>query len=224
MRIIFAIPGANFSREFMINWTRVLTYCISKGHDVIMSAHYSSMVHFARAKCLGYDVMRGENQKPFGGDVQYDVIICMDSDNMITPEHVQRLLDSPHDVTCGIYMMADNIHFATVKEWDLDYFRKNGTFQFLTVDDLPELQKDDYVPVAYSGLGCTAIKYGVLEKLKYPPFYRPLEVIPSNEEGRPDMIDMQSEDVCLFRNINDIGIKTYIDTHLRVGHQKLVVL
>jgi len=223
MRIVFALPGPSFSREFLINWSRILSYCTSKGHEVIISAHFSSMVHFARAKCFGYDVTRGADQKPFGGDVEYDVIVCIDSDVLASPEDVQKLLDSPHDVTAGLYMMADNTHFATVKEWDLEHFKKNGSFQFLTPAAVQDLSAEQYVPVAYSGLGFTAFKRGALEKVSYPPFWRPLEVIEVGD-GKPAMVDMTSEDVSLAKNLADKGVVTYIRTDLRVGHQKLMVL
>lgn len=222
MRIIFALPGPSFSREFLINWSRILSYCTSKGHEVIISAHFSSMVHFARAKCFGYDVTRGADQKPFGGQVDYDVLITIDSDILATPEDIQKLLDSPHSITSGLYMMSDNTHLATVKEWDLDYFRKNGSFQFLTPADVAGFT-DLYTPMSYSGMGFMAFKKGVLEQVSYPPFWRPLEVI-EMEGDAPDMVDMVSEDVALAKNLADKGLVTYIRTDLRVGHQKMMVL
>ena len=54
---------------------------------------------------LGGDVLAGPNQKPFQGKVDYDVIVWIDSDIIFTPEDVFKLLDSPHDVTAGVYMM-----------------------------------------------------------------------------------------------------------------------
>ena len=102
MKIIFALPGREYSREFLMSWSDLLVQCTAKGHQVLVSQNYSSVVHFARARCLGGDVMAGQDQKPFQGKVDYDVIVWIDSDIIFTPEDVFKLLDSPHDVTAGV--------------------------------------------------------------------------------------------------------------------------
>jgi hypothetical protein len=59
-----------------------------------------------------------------------------------------------------------------VKEWNVDYFKKFGSFQFMKVDDFEKAPK--FVPVAYNGMGFFACRKGVIEKLKYPYFSYPL--------------------------------------------------
>jgi hypothetical protein len=186
----------------------------------MISQQYSSVVHFARAKCLGGDVMKGPDQKPFQGGVDYDVMMWIDSDIVFKPEDFFNLLESPHDVTAGLYMMEDLQHFATVKEWNEDFFVKTGTFKFMRPEDLVRVDGVDsspYVPVAYTGMGWMMIRKGVVEDLKYPWFYSDLQTV-------GPLVDMNSEDVSFCRALQAAGHTIHVDTKCRVGHQKLMLI
>jgi hypothetical protein len=212
MKVIFCMPGKSYSREFLLAWSDLLLQATQKGHQVMMSQQYSSVVHFARTKCLGGDVLKGADQKPFQGQVDYDAIMWVDSDIVFKPADFFALLESPHDVTGGLYMMEDLQHFATVKEWNEEYFKQKGTFKFLTPDDV--IGVPQYMKVAYTGMGWMLIRKGVIEKMKYPWFR-------SDTQTLGDLTDILSEDVSFCRAIeSDI----YVDTKIRVGHQKLVTL
>jgi hypothetical protein len=181
----------------------------------MISQQYSSVVHFARAKCLGGDVLKGPDQKPFQGGVDYDVMMWIDSDVVFKPEDFFALLESPHDVTAGLYMMEDLQHFATVKEWDEEYFTQTGTFKFLNPDEITNAPQ--YMPVAYTGMGWMMIRKGVVEDLKYPWFWSDLQRI-------GDLTEMNSEDVAFCRALSAAGHQIYVDTKVRVGHQKLMLI
>ena len=212
MKIVFCLPGKEYSREFLMSWTELMMQATSKGHQCMVSQNYSSVVHFARAKCLGGDVTAGPDQKPFQGKVDYDAIMWIDSDIVFKPEDFFSLLESPHDVTAGMYMMEDMKNYAIVKEWDEEYFKKNGTFEFVKAEDMAKAT-NRYMKVAYSGMGWMLMRKGVLEEVKYPWFYGDLQKIGV-------MQDMMAEDVALCRKLNEI----YVDTTIRVGHQKKVIL
>jgi hypothetical protein len=181
----------------------------------MISQQYSSVVHFARAKCLGGDVLKGPDQKPFQGQVEYDVMMWIDSDVIFRPDDFFRLLESPHDVTAGLYMMEDMTHLAAVKDWNEDFFKKDGAFKFLRPEDVQGAP--EYMPVAYAGMGWMMIRKGVVEDIKYPWFWSPLETI-------GDFVDMNSEDVSFCKALTAAGHQVHIDTKLRVGHQKKVLL
>jgi hypothetical protein len=191
----------------------------------MISQQYSSVVHFARAKCLGGDVLKGPDQKPFQGGVDYDVMMWIDSDIVFKPEDFFALLESPHDVTAGMYMMEDLQHFATVKEWDEDFFAKNGTFKFMRPEDIGRVNSVDsdspYLPVAYTGMGWMMIRKGVVEDLKYPWFWSDLQRISSSTGP---LVDMNSEDVAFCRALQAAGHTIHVDTKCRVGHQKLMLI
>ena len=188
----------------------------------MISQQYSSVVHFARAKCLGGDVLKGPDQKPFQGSVDYDVMMWIDSDIVFKPDDFFNLLESPHDVTAGMYMMEDLQHFATVKEWNEDFFLKNGTFKFMRPDDI--VGAAQYLPVAYTGMGWMMIRKGVVEDLKYPWFHSDLQRINGVDSSTGPLVDMNSEDVAFCRALQAAAHTIHVDTKCRVGHQKLMVI
>jgi hypothetical protein len=181
-------------------------------------------------KTMGLDVLRGRTQKPFNGELEYDVYVSIDSDMVFTPSMLEALIESTdvHPVVSGYYMMADGKNLAVVKDWSVPYFAKNGTFQFLTIPDVdawrtdPENTNNPFMEVSYAGMGFFACKRGVLESLEYPFFDYPLQRI-TTEDGR-ELVDMCSEDVALSKNIQAKGFKVMLHTGLRVGHEKSVIL
>ena len=219
MRIVFCMPGREYSREFLLSWSDLLMQATAKGHQCMISQQYSSVVHFARAKCLGGDVLKGPDQKPFQGGVEYDAMMWIDSDIVFKPEDFFRILESPHDVTAGLYMMEDLQHLAVVKEWNEEYFKKNGSFEFMRPDELSSAP--EYMPVAYAGMGWMLIRKGVVEDLKYPWFRSDIN---SMFDGDKMLIDLCSEDVSFCNALKAAGHPVHVDTQLRVGHQKKMII
>ena len=219
MKVVLALPGKSFSGTFLMNWTQTVMSLSKKGYEVVVTNEYSSYVTYSRMKPLGLDVLRGADQVPFGGTLNYDVWLTIDSDIIFTPEQVIQLIEDTekYPVVSGLYRMQDGVHFATVQEWDVEYFKKYGSFEFMR--DLPA---DKYVPVAYSGMGFFACRRGVIEKLKYPYFSYPLVEIEA-EDGKI-LRDTCSEDVSFCKNLTDAGFEIMVNTGLHVGHEKTLVV
>jgi hypothetical protein len=151
-----------------------------------------------------------------------------------------------HPVVSGYYMTQDNKNFAVVKDWNKSYFAENGTFKFLQVKDTEEdikkfnteleerkkaeeekreptpLSNPNFLKVSYVGLGFFACRKEVLDSLAYPFFNRELQRM-RGKDGL-DLVDMCSEDVAFCKNIEDAGFDIMLNTRLRVGHEKYVVL
>lgn len=224
MKVVFAFPGRNFSGNFLRQWSETLVVLSQKGIDVRMVQEYSSFVSFSRMKTLGLDVLRGKDQKPFGGHVDYDVWFTIDSDIYFTPEQVLELIEDTktHPVVSGYYRMQDMKHYAVVEDWDLDYFRQHGTFKFLTVQDMNEKKKEKYMTVAYNGMGFFACRKGVIEKMEYPYFDH--EIFEFKDKNGKIIRDMCSEDVAFCKNLNKAGFDVVVNTQLLVGHEKTLVI
>jgi hypothetical protein len=220
--IVVALPGREYSGTFLTNWSETLMLMVQKGYKITMINEYSSFVSFSRMKTLGLDVLRGATQVPFGGQLDYDVWLTIDSDIVFTPHQVIELIEDvdKHPVVSGLYRMTDLKHYAAVKEWDMEYFKKHGTFQFLKVDELDTSEK--YMKVAYNGMGFFACRKGIIENLKYPYFSYPLIEI-ETEDGKL-LRDMCSEDVAFCKNLKDAGYHVIVNTSLRVGHEKTLVI
>jgi hypothetical protein len=219
MKVVLALPGRIFSGSFLMNWTQTVMTLNKKGYEIVVTNEYSSYVTYSRMKTLGLDVLRGADQVPFGGTLNYDVWLTIDSDIIFTPEQVIQLIEDTekYPVVSGLYRMQDGVHFATVQEWDVEYFKKYGSFEFMR--DLPA---DKYIPVAYSGMGFFACRRGVIEKLKYPYFSYPLVEIEA-EDGKI-LRDTCSEDVSFCKNLTDAGFEIMVNTDLHVGHEKTLVV
>lgn len=220
MKIVVALPGRSFSGTFLKNWSTTILTLTKKGHRVIMVNEYSSFVPFSRMKTLGLDVRRGQHQKPFGGEIEYDVWLTIDSDIVFTCDQVLELIEDTKTfpVVSGLYKMQDMRNFACVKDWDIEYFKLHGSFRFM--QEIPRHIK--YVPVAYNGMGFFACRKGVIEKLQYPYFSYPLIEI-ETEDGKV-LRDMCSEDVAFCKNLTDAGFEVMVNTSIVVGHEKTLVI
>lgn len=221
-KVIVALPGRKYSGNFLKNWSKALILLLNKGYELTLINDYSSFVPFSRMKTLGLDVMRGATQVPFDGKIDYDVWLTIDSDIFFLPEDVLTLIEDTekHPVVSGLYRMEDLKHYAAVKEWDTEFFKKHGTFEFIKVNELDTSEK--YMKVAYNGMGFFACRKGVIENLKYPYFSYPLIEIEA-EDGKL-LRDMCSEDVAFCKNLKDAGYSIIVNTNLRVGHEKTFVI
>lgn len=226
-KVIFAIPGDNFSSKFLLSWTATLNALWeSKKYDLVISTGISSYVTFARMQTLGLDVLRGVGQKPFD-NMDFDVWITIDSDIIFTPQQVIDLIESTkiHPVVSGMYRMSNLTSYAIVKDWNTEYFAKNGKFEFLTPDDVEKWKKETslkYLPVSYTGMGFFAVTREVLKKMTYPYFNADIQEI-ITEDGKI-LRDLCSEDVAFCKNIQKLGYSIVVDTDIRVGHNKLIVI
>jgi hypothetical protein len=226
-KIIFALPGDNFSSKFLIAWTSTISKVWDmRKYEIMISPATGSFVSFVRMHTLGLDTLRGDKQKPFDGH-NFDVWITIDSDIVFTPEQVIDLIESTehHPVVAGMYRMADLTNFAFVKDWDLTFFKKNGSFKFTTPEEIENWKKETgfkYYPVVYTGMGFMAIKKEVFDKMNYPYFDSETEVIEC-EDGKV-IRDICSEDVAFSKNIIKAGYDIMINTDIRVGHIKPLVI
>lgn len=227
--IIFCIPGNSFSNRFLNSWTNLISDLGSK-YTIILSNRYSSQVNFARAMCLGADVLAGPDQKPFGnGKMKYDAIIWLDSDMVFDSRTVDKLIQGclyTYPVYSGIYAMDGGHQLCCVENWDEEYYKEHGTFEFLSVEEgarrIANMQP--YVKAAYVGFGCLALRYGVIEHkdFKYPWFFR--NIIQFKKDDRI-ITDGTSEDVSFIRNLIDNKIidSVIVNLELRFGHEKTIV-
>lgn len=214
-KIIFCLPGSHFTGSFLDSWSNLLIYCISKKIQFAIQRKESSVVNYARTKCLAANVLRGRNQKPFDGKLDYTHLMWIDSDIVFKPEQFQKLLNLDKDIVAGVYSMQDGIHYAAVEEWDEEYFLQNGTFKFLKKDGING--RLDLLNVAYSGMGFMLIKKGVFESIDYPWFE------PIHQEIK-HIVDFTSEDVAFCLKAGSKGFKIFIDPTIIVGHEKNIIL
>ncbi len=220
-KIVFCIPGNRFSDTFLKCWTILYDKCLKNGYQPVLSNAYTSNVYYVRSLCLKLDNHGGKFQKPFKG-MDYDYICWIDSDMVFSWEQLKALIDDDRDVISGIYMMQNQVEFTTVLNWDDDYFHRNGKFQFLDMKTVQQLiQTMPVQKCSYTGLGFTLMKKGVIERVPYPPF---MPRVYEYKTINGDMEEFASEDVSLFKKLQDLGIDCYVDLRVRLGHEKNIIL
>ena len=92
--------------------------------------------------------------------------------------------------------------FATVEDWDKEYFKKNGYFKFLTPEDVSS--RKEIFKVSYTGFGWLLVKKGVFESLDYP-WVQPTWF---DEDG---IREMTTTDCGFMHRAAEKGHHTYID-------------
>ena len=57
--VVFCLPGRGVSYTYLKNFVQLCFDLVQNGASIQISQDYSSMVNFARCKCLGANVLRG---------------------------------------------------------------------------------------------------------------------------------------------------------------------
>ena len=94
-KIVFCLPGRGVSYTYLKNFVQLCFDIVQAGGGIQISQDYSSMVNFARCKCLGANVLRGPDQLPWDGKLEYDWQLWIDSDIVFdTAKFYQLILNS----------------------------------------------------------------------------------------------------------------------------------
>ena len=223
--IVFCLPGRTCSYTFLKNFVQLCFDMVQSGMSIQISQDYSSMVNFARCKCLGANVLRGPKQIPWDGKLNYDYQLWIDNDIVFTAEKFWQLCDlavpaegDERQIAAGWYSTEDG-HTTSVAHWlEEDDFRKNGgVMNHETVESMGKRNKP--FTVDYTGFGWLLVKKGVFENLEYPWFAPKMQVFESG-----GVQDMCGEDVSFCLDAKESGIETWCDPRIRVGHEKMRVI
>ena len=218
--IVFCLPGRGVSYNFFKSGLQLAFDLVQAGASIQISQDYSSMVNFARCKCLGANVLRGPDQIPWDGKLQYDYQLWIDSDIVFNSEKFWQLVLMDQDIAAGWYMTEDG-RTTSVAHWlEEDDFRNNGgVMNHETGESISKRRKP--FTVDYTGFGWLLIKHGVFEhsEMKYPWFAPKMQVFESGE-----VQDMCGEDVSFCLDAISAGFEIWCDPRIRVGHEKTRVI
>jgi hypothetical protein len=218
--IVFCLPGRGVSYVFLKNFVQLCFDLVQAGASIQISQDYSSMVNFARCKCLGANVLRGPDQLPWDGKLNYDYQLWIDSDIVFNTESFYRLVAMDKDIASGWYLTEDGSTSSCAHWLEEDDFKNNGgVMNHETIETLPKRRKP--FTVDYIGFGWTLIKNGVFEhpEMKYPWFAPKMQVF-----GNGEVQDMCGEDVSFCLDAIAAGYEIWVDPLCRVGHEKTRVL
>ena len=229
--IVFCLPGRGVSYTYLKNFVQLCFDMVQNQMSIQISQDYSSMVNFARCKCLGANVLRGKDQIPWDGKLNYDYQLWIDSDIVFDTNKFWQLCDLAcpaeaenedgsidddkcRKITAGWYATEDG-KTTSVAHWlEEEDFRKNGgVMNHETVESISKRKKP--FTVDYTGFGWVMIKHGVFEQLPYPWFAPKMQVFESGA-----VQDMCGEDVSFCLDAIEEGMDIWCDPRIRVGHEK----
>ena len=190
MKIIFCLPGQTYSREFLLSWTELMMQASTRGHDIMVAQNLN------RQLCVAGSPEKG----PFQGQ-DYDAVMWIGQDAIFKTDDFFNLLESPHNVTAGIYMSETLQNFDVIREFSDDF----PAGKYLRPEDI--VGASQYLPVDYAGMNWMLVRKGIFEKLEYPYLWS-TQMQPSDERNFCSLL----------------GEKVYIDTTIRVGNQKRMIL
>lgn len=211
MKLIICLPGNNFSGNWLDSFLAFYNWCIKNKITVMISRRESCNIYYVRNMCLGGDSTKGEDQKPFQDSIDYDYMLWVDSDNVFTTNDFIKLYQLNKEIASGLYLTQNGKNFATVKDWDEEFYKKHGAFEFLTLEKIKD-KKQPFV-VDYTGFGFILIKRGVFEKLQYP-WFRPIW----KKFGNINEFTM--EDVSFCHLVRELGMKVWVHPEVIVKHEK----
>jgi hypothetical protein len=186
MKIVFCLPGQTYSRDFLLAWTDLVMKVSTRGHQVMVSQNKD------KTSCVsGGDVL-------FQGQ-DYDVVMWIGQDAVFIPDDFFNLLESPHDVTAGIYMAENLQNFDVVSQFSPDFPKG----KYLRPEDI--VGSSQYLKVDYAGMNWMLVRKGVFEKFPAPYIW-------STQQDNEEM------------NFCKMAGEVYIDTKIRVGNQKRMIL
>ena len=235
--IVFCLPGRGCSYAFMKNFVQLCFDLVQNNMSIQISQDYSSMVNFARCKCLGANVLRGPDQIPWDGKLKYDWQLWIDSDIIFNTEKFWQLCDvafpaealdeegnviqeNMRPISAGWYSTEDG-RTTSVAHWlEEDDFRNNGGVMNHEMVDGIQRRKSPFT-VDYTGFGWVLIQNGVFEnkEMKYPWFAPKMQVFESGA-----VQDMCGEDVSFCLDAIEAGYEIWCDPRIRVGHEKTRVI
>ena len=216
--IVFCLPGRGVSYTYLKSFVQLCFDLVQSGASIQISQDYSSMVNFARCKCLGANVLRGPNQLPWDGKLNYDWQLWIDSDIVFNSEKFWQLVLMDKDIASGWYATEDG-HTTSVAHWmEEDDFRNNGGVMNHENGDTMSKRRKPFT-VDYTGFGWVLIKKGVFESLEYPWFAPKMQQFESGE-----VQDMCGEDVSFCLDAKEQGYEIWCDPLIRVGHEKTRII
>lgn len=215
MNILLCVPGKQFSANWLHSWNDTVATLTRAGHTWGYSMQYDPVVYYARNRVLGGDNTKGRTQKPFGGNLPYDYMVWIDSDIVWRGADVLRLLEMDVPIASGAYLMQDNQHYPIVEELDYNKLATDGTFRFMTRQEM-DLKTAPF-KASYVGFGFVVVARGVFESMEYP-WFKPRWVT------HDQFHDFTAEDVGFCWTAQEKGYEILVNPAVRVGHEKSMVL
>lgn len=167
-----------------------LAYIVAEHHQLQCSTVTNTLIYAARNQIAERAVKGG-----------YDYLFFLDSDCIIPPDTLKRLVHHDKDIAAGVYFQKVFPHLPVMYS-----LNEKGTF-----DHVLEYPENELIEVGGIGMGCCLIKTSALQRLEATPF----DPLPATA----DCVAINGEDLAFCKRAKAQGIQVYADTGLKVTHQ-----
>ena len=195
MKVVFCIPGREFSCNFLKSWSKLIKELPSMDIEWELVNLYMPIVYQARQRCL---------EKALQFD--YDYIMWIDSDIVFEPYNFKQLISHELDIVSGLYLCQKTPGIYDIPQEYACVDENEKRFNRFEYEGTRELKE-----VRANGMGWMLVKKGVFEKIEYP-FY--------SNEGLGHI----GEDIVFQIKAKEQGFKSMVDTSVIVGHEKTYIL
>jgi GT2 family glycosyltransferase len=205
MKIVFCLPGNEYSRPFFDSWLHLEEW-MNKREDIefIVSTAGGSNVSKVRERCVRPFREGSDHPKePFYGEVDYDYIMWIDSDIAFEPPDFEKLLEKDCDIIGGLYKNAKGDFVCQIDD---------------TIRAEAYTSIKEPVEVYWTGFGFVLMKKGILENIE-PPWF---QTAPIDTHDRKDVF--ATEDIFFCYRAREAGFKIYIAPDVVVKHYKPCII
>ena len=145
MKIVFCIPGREFSGHFLKSWSKLINELQSMEIEWELINLYHPIVYQARQKCLNEAL-----------EIDYDYMMWIDSDIVFEPHNFKQLLGHEKDIVSGLYMIQKTPGIYDVPDEYACIGLDNQRFNRFEYEGTREL-----IEVKANGMGWMLVKKGV---------------------------------------------------------------
>ena len=152
-----------------------------------LSQAESCNAFYARQSCLGANVLRGENQKPFNSRLKYKYLVFLNGNLIFTPKQFMSLYN---------LIQEKSLSFLSpyIKDRQTGYYDRKLSGDVLLGR------------VEYTEFDMVIIKNGVIEKLKYPWF---------EPHKSKNSFEVTSIDRRICEKLRSVGVSLSVDYNIQ---------
>ena len=152
MKVVFCIPGREFSCNFLKSWSKLIKELPSMDIEWELVNLYMPIVYQARQRCL---------EKALQFD--YDYIMWIDSDIVFEPYNFKQLISHELDIVSGLYLCQKTPGIYDIPQEYACVDENEKRFNRFEYEGTRELKE-----VRANGMGWMLVKKGVFESIEDP--------------------------------------------------------
>jgi glycosyltransferase involved in cell wall biosynthesis len=190
----------------------------SLAHSLIRLKNKINITHALRNSSCHIAINRSVILRTFLEDTDADWLLCIDSDIVFEPEHLELLWEvksEERQVVSGVYfLLTDKTNVAPVPMpsiFRVDLKKHEEPESKAFYHPMPENQ---IVEISRAGFGFLMMSRSVVEKVLALPINSPFA------ERFFSPYKLVGEDFVFFEHLESLGIKSYAHTGIVVGHEK----